>query len=401
MLKRYLRILVAGFSLLSGGLAQAGTTTIGVTVGSGLNYQVITNGGGAYVGIAAIADGTAAANIAAVKAASTAAGTTDPALVVAISPNNSVAITAASLPLPTGASTAAGLTTINTTLGSPFQAGGSIGNTTFASTQSGTWTVNPTTAANWGVGTSTQNSATVANGQLGLAQFNTTPTTITTGNMSPLQMDSAGNLLVNIKAGAGSGGTAIADNAAFTTGTTNETPIGCYAGTPTATANHSTVVSCSTGGVINVSVTNANANGQATMANSSPVTLASNQAVADVCTFAAKTTKPFATSGATNVQVVAPSGSTKVYICGMSIIAGAAAHFNVIEGTGGSCTTANELAVIGSTTAGNGASLAANGGWTIGDGNGTIAQTATAANGICILTDSSIQFAGHMQVVQQ
>jgi hypothetical protein len=40
-------------------------------------------------------------------------------------------ISAASLPLPTGAATAAGLTTINTTLGSPFQAGGSIGNTAF------------------------------------------------------------------------------------------------------------------------------------------------------------------------------------------------------------------------------------------------------------------------------
>ena len=34
------------------------------------------------------------------------------------------------------------LSTINTTLGSPFQAGGSIGNTTFASTQSGTWNIN-------------------------------------------------------------------------------------------------------------------------------------------------------------------------------------------------------------------------------------------------------------------
>ena len=50
--------------------------------------------------------------------------------------------------LPTGASTSAlqttgntALSTINTTLGSPFQAGGSIGNTTFASTQSGAWNI--------------------------------------------------------------------------------------------------------------------------------------------------------------------------------------------------------------------------------------------------------------------
>lgn len=50
-------------------------------------------------------------------------------------------ISAVALPLPAGASTAAGLTQINTTLGTPFQAGGSIGNTTFASTQSGTWNV--------------------------------------------------------------------------------------------------------------------------------------------------------------------------------------------------------------------------------------------------------------------
>lgn len=41
------------------------------------------------------------------------------------------AVSAVSLPLPTGASTAAGLTTINATLGSPFQTGGSIGNTSF------------------------------------------------------------------------------------------------------------------------------------------------------------------------------------------------------------------------------------------------------------------------------
>jgi hypothetical protein len=50
-------------------------------------------------------------------------------------------VSAVSLPLPTGAATAAGLTTINTTLGSPFQVGGSIGNTSFASTQSGTWNI--------------------------------------------------------------------------------------------------------------------------------------------------------------------------------------------------------------------------------------------------------------------
>jgi hypothetical protein len=50
-------------------------------------------------------------------------------------------IAASALPLPTGAATSAlqttgntALTTINTTLGSPFQAGGSIGNSSFGAT---------------------------------------------------------------------------------------------------------------------------------------------------------------------------------------------------------------------------------------------------------------------------
>ena len=67
-------------------------------------------------------------------------------------PLSTIGITAASLPLPTGAATETTLAafksanhtdlgTINTTLGTPFQTGGSIGNTTFASTQSGNWDI--------------------------------------------------------------------------------------------------------------------------------------------------------------------------------------------------------------------------------------------------------------------
>ena len=54
------------------------------------------------------------------------------------------AISAAALPLPTGAATSALQSTINTTLGSPFQAGGSIGNTAFGATQSGVWSIGRT-----------------------------------------------------------------------------------------------------------------------------------------------------------------------------------------------------------------------------------------------------------------
>jgi hypothetical protein len=47
-----------------------------------------------------------------------------------------------------------------------------------------------------------------------------------TGDYAPMQVDANGNLKVAIITGAGSGGTAAADNSAFTPGTTNFTPIG-------------------------------------------------------------------------------------------------------------------------------------------------------------------------------
>lgn len=60
--------------------------------------------------------------------------------------------------LPTGAATSAlqstgntALTTINTTLGSPFQAGGSIGNTTFAVTNAGTFAVQAAQSGTWNI----------------------------------------------------------------------------------------------------------------------------------------------------------------------------------------------------------------------------------------------------------
>lgn len=138
-----------------------------------------------------------------------------------------IPVSAAALPLPTGAATQTTLAAVLTALGTPIQAtGGAVNATLQVSATTAIGKVDPNTIGNWGLVVSTQNSATPTNTSLVSGQFNTTPTTITSGNVSPLQLDANGNLLVNIKAGAGSGGTAIADEAAFTEGTTSITPIG-------------------------------------------------------------------------------------------------------------------------------------------------------------------------------
>ena len=118
---------------------------------------------------------------------------------------------------------------------------------------------------------------------------------------------------------------------------------------------------------VNAFVTNTNANGQNTMANSGPVALASNQSVADPCMFQAKTNLPISGNATALTQIIAASASTKIYICSISLVAAGATAFNLNTGTGTNCGTST-AAVLGSTTAANGLSFAASGGMTLGNG---------------------------------
>jgi hypothetical protein len=430
--------------------ALAGTSTLAVTPGSGVTYQVITQAGGNFVGMFGLCDGVAAAQCVAVKPASTAALATDPSVVVTISPNTATMpvsgtfwqttqpvsgtfwqatqpISAASLPLPTGASTAAGLTTINTTLGSPFQAGGSIANTSFAATQATAASLNATVV---GTGTFTvqaaatlnaettkvigtvrnlgnagaitdfagQNASSPANAWLIGGQFNTTPTTITSGNASPFQLDNAGNLLVNVKAGGGSGGTSSSFSATFpSTGTAEGAEY--LSSPPTLTTGQMVALQVTSAGSLHTTVDNANANGQTTASASSPTVLASDQKVADPCMFQAKTKVAFSTtSGST--QLVALSGSTKIYVCAVHFISTSADSISFTEGTGTACAT-GATAVSGSTTAASGMDFPANGGMTEGGGVGTVMNTSVAGDELCLLQSGTTKIAGNLEVVQQ
>lgn len=96
------------------------------------------------------------------------------------------------LPLPSGASTAANQSTVITNLGSPFQAGGSIGNTTFAVTQATASSLNAQVVGNIAAG-----GVDSGNGVKVSGVYNSTQPSPTTGQRVDMQTDSKGNLRVN------------------------------------------------------------------------------------------------------------------------------------------------------------------------------------------------------------
>ncbi|MDE2105935.1 MAG: hypothetical protein KGL39_52420, partial [Patescibacteria group bacterium] len=100
--------------------------------------------------------------------------------------------------------------------------------------------------------------------------YNAAPITLTTGQRGDAQLDASGNLCVNIKAGAGSGGTALSDGTAFTRGTTSETPVAARveSAAPTLTSGQSGVLSMDTSGNLRVTVSNGINSGTAGAPNS-------------------------------------------------------------------------------------------------------------------------------------
>lgn len=272
-MKRFIAAAVACLGLVSPAFAACVSPLTGNDAGgTSRTFGVTLDGATNCYGNIAIVDGSNAANKATVTAGNAlkvdGSAVTQPVSLTSTTITGTVAATqsgawnitniSGTISLPTGASTAAGLTTINTTLGSPFQAGGALAanqsvnvsqingvtplmgngvtgtgslrvtvasdNTAFAVNAASTLSAETTKV----IGTvrvqgnvggvmdfAGQNAASPANSLLMGAQFNTTPTTITAGNASPLQLDSAGNLLVNVKAGGGAGGTSSSFAAAF------------------------------------------------------------------------------------------------------------------------------------------------------------------------------------------
>lgn len=233
------------------------------------------------------------------------------------------------------------------------------------------------------------------------------------------------------------------------TAAANSMLTGCvYNSTPITLSNgQQAAVQCSVNGYPTVTVSNTNANGQATMANSSPVVIASNQsaipvtmtsttitgtvaatqsgtwtvqpgntqnttpwltrpsdgtrnAIIDPCEATLQTSAPISITTATTTRIVAPSASNKTYICALFLTSAAADNVGIVEGTGGTCGSGT-AGVIGGTTAANGPNFAANGGVFLqAGGKVAVAQTAGTNVDLCLITSAATPLAGVIKYVQ-
>jgi len=116
----------------------------------------------------------------------------------------------------------------------------------------------------------------------------------------------------------------------------------------------------------------------------------------DPCSSLATTYVPISVVTATTVQIAAPVSAKKIYVCGLSLFAGAADNVAVIEGTGGTCGGGTVAGVLGGTTTGAGFIFSASTGTNLVN---TGARTATVAQGLCLITSTTGPLTGGLTYV--
>lgn len=121
----------------------------------------------------------------------------------------------------------------------------------------------------------------------------------------------------------------------------------------------------------------------------------------DPCSLAAlKVNLPITSNTSALTQIIAASGSTKIYVCSLALISASAEFVTFNTGTGTNCGTGTAGLIGGTTVGTNGLSLPANGGLTLGNGAGTIAVTG-AGGEVCVALSGTTYVTGNLTYVQQ
>lgn len=233
-------------------ITDTSTSTVNIQGGAGLvaGYGGGSSGGGGGGGAVTVADGADVTQGAKADAKSTATDTT-PITTMQVLKQISASVQAP-----------------------PSQAVTNTGTFATQAAQSGTWNVTnvsgtvslPTGAATSALQPTNAAQGSTTSGQTGNlieGAVTTSPPTYTTAQTSPLSLDTAGNLRVNVIAGGGTGGTSVAQGS--TTSGQNVSPMGCRTLTsaPTDTTAQTNMPSCDVNGALRVNVTTATGVAQA------------------------------------------------------------------------------------------------------------------------------------------
>src|ERR1019366_858386 len=120
---------------------------------------------------------------------------------------------------------------------------------------------------------------------------------------------------------------------------------------------------------------------------------------ADPCASVAKSNLAIDSNTTTLTQIIAANSTNKIYVCSLALISASANTLSLITGTGTNCGTST-AGLIGGTTVANSLSFAANGGLTLGNGNGSVAVSA-ASSELCLTLGTAAYVAGNLTYVQQ
>jgi len=193
------------------------------------------------------------------------------------------------------------------------------------------WLVNPGTISTWGLATVGAGTAPTNQQVAGCVNASPTPT----ANQSvALSCDGSGSLKVAIISGGGSGGTSSNFGSAFPSagtaiGLTNGTNMVAWS----ATTNYGTAPAAIAVPAVNAYITNTNANGSATSANSSPVVIASDQAAVAIKAASASIASGAIASGAVASGAFASGSIGSGAIASGAVAAGAVAAGAYVSGS--------------------------------------------------------------------
>jgi hypothetical protein len=105
-----------------------------------------------------------------------------------------------------------------------------------------------------------------------------------------------------------------------------------------------------------------------------------------------------AISQTASARLIQAESNRRVFICSLIVISQDAEGLSLVEGTGSTCGTGT-AAIVGATTQGNGMQVGANGGFQMGNGQGTVALQNFPSSDVCLLQTGTGRVAGVLTFV--